>query len=118
MGKVAIIGVPLDLGGNRRGVDMGPSALRLTHLATRIKLLGYDVLDTGDIDVPLPEEAHIGDLKKNPSPIFFAEYLSAPGKLGGDLRSGPVPRLGDRGTTASRYPGNLPAALSLHDQAH
>ena len=64
MGKVAIIGVPLDLGGNRRGVDMGPSAMRLTHLATRIKMLGYDVLDTGDIDVTLPEEAHIGDLKK------------------------------------------------------
>jgi len=64
MGKVAIIGVPLDLGGNRRGVDMGPSALRLTHLATRIKQLGYDVVDTGDVDVPLPEEAHFGDPKK------------------------------------------------------
>lgn len=64
MGKVAIIGVPLDLGGNRRGVDMGPSALRLTHLATRLKQLGYDVVDTGDIDVPLPEECHLGDPKK------------------------------------------------------
>lgn len=64
MGKVAIIGVPLDLGGNRRGVDMGPSALRLTSLATRVKMLGYDVLDTGDIDVPLPEECHLGDARK------------------------------------------------------
>ena len=64
MGKVAIIGVPLDLGGNRRGVDMGPSALRLTSLASRIKMLGFDVLDTGDIDVPLPEESHLGDPKK------------------------------------------------------
>jgi arginase len=64
MGKVAIIGVPLDLGGNRRGVDMGPSALRLTSLATRVKMLGYDVVDTGDVDVPLPEEAHFGDPKK------------------------------------------------------
>ncbi|MBI3858117.1 MAG: arginase family protein [Planctomycetes bacterium] len=64
MGKVAIIGVPLDLGGNRRGVDMGPSALRLTHLSTRLKILGYDVVDTGDIDVPLPEECHLGDTKK------------------------------------------------------
>src|SRR5882672_11944838 len=63
MGKVAIIGVPLDLGGNRRGVDMGPSALRLTHLVSRLKLLGYDVVDTGDVDVPLPEEAHFGDPK-------------------------------------------------------
>ena len=64
MAKVAIIGVPLDLGGNRRGVDMGPSALRLTHLASRIKQLGYDVVDTGDVDVPLPEECHVGDAKK------------------------------------------------------
>jgi arginase len=64
MGKVAIVGVPLDLGGNRRGVDMGPSAIRLTHLATRIKMLGYDVVDTGDVDVPLPEEAHFGDARK------------------------------------------------------
>ena len=64
MGKVAIIGVPLDLGGNRRGVDMGPSAVRLTSLATRLKMLGYDVVDTGDVDVPLPEECHVGDPKK------------------------------------------------------
>ncbi len=64
MGKVAIIGVPLDLGGNRRGVDMGPSALRITHLVSRLKILGHDVVDTGDVDAPLPEEAHIGDLKK------------------------------------------------------
>jgi len=61
MGKVAIIGCPLDLGGNRRGVDMGPSALRLTHLVSRLKQLGYDVVDTGDVDVPLPEECHLGD---------------------------------------------------------
>lgn len=64
MGKAAIIGVPLDLGGNRRGVDMGPSALRLTYLSARLKQLGYDVVDTGDVDVPLPEECHIGDAHK------------------------------------------------------
>src|SRR4029078_11392316 len=64
MGKVAIIGVPLDLGGNRRGVDMGPSALRLTSLARRLKMLGYDVVDTGAVDVPLPEECHLGDPHK------------------------------------------------------
>ncbi len=64
MGKAAIIGVPLDLGGNRRGVDMGPSALRLTYLSARLKQLGYDVVDTGDVDVPLPEECHVGDAHK------------------------------------------------------
>jgi arginase len=64
MRKVSLVGVPLDLGGNRRGVDMGPSALRLTQLAARLQQLGYDVVDTGDVDVPLPEECHVGDPKR------------------------------------------------------
>jgi arginase len=64
MRKVSLVGVPLDLGGNRRGVDMGPSALRLTLLAARLRQLGYDVVDTGDVDVPLPEECHVGDPRR------------------------------------------------------
>ena len=63
MNKAAIIGVPLDLGANRRGVEMGPSGLRVTNLADRIRQLGYDVVDRGDVDVPLPEECDIGDPK-------------------------------------------------------
>src|SRR5262245_43066420 len=59
--RAAIIGVPLDLGANRRGVDMGPSALRVTGLAGRIRSLGYHVEDRGDVHVPLPEEAEAGD---------------------------------------------------------
>ncbi len=59
--KVLLIGVPLDLGGNRRGVDMGPSALRITNLAQRIRALGYEVTDSGDVDVPLPELSDVGD---------------------------------------------------------
>jgi arginase len=62
--KVAIIGVPLDLGANRRGVDMGPSAIRVTGLADRIAALGIDVKDFGDVDVPLPEECDIGEMNK------------------------------------------------------
>jgi arginase len=61
MSKVLLVGVPLDLGGNRRGVDMGPSALRITGLAERIRALGHDVTDSGDVDVPLPELCDIGD---------------------------------------------------------
>ncbi|HZI95542.1 MAG TPA: arginase [Patescibacteria group bacterium] len=58
--KIAIIGVPIDLGANRRGVDMGPSALRVTGLADRLRELGHDVRDFGDVDVPLPETCDIG----------------------------------------------------------
>jgi len=70
VGKVAIIGVPLDLGANRRGVEMGPSALRVAGLAERIRRIGYEVVDRGDVDCPLPEECDIGDLKKK-----FAEDI-------------------------------------------
>lgn len=62
--KVAIIGVPMDLGANRRGVDMGPSAIRAADLNRRIMALGFDVKDYGDIDVPIPESLVIQHPKK------------------------------------------------------
>ncbi|MBI2834467.1 MAG: arginase family protein, partial [Acidobacteria bacterium] len=61
MRPVYIIGVPLDLGGNRRGVDMGPSAFRIAGLGERIAALGYTVVDEGDIQTPIPETKHPGD---------------------------------------------------------
>jgi arginase len=61
---VHIIGVPLDLGGGRRGVDMGPSALRIAGLGERIASLGYAVVDEGDLEVPIPETRHSGDPHK------------------------------------------------------
>ncbi|MBM7624017.1 arginase [Sporohalobacter salinus] len=51
--KIGIIGVPIDLGANRRGVDMGPSAIRYAHLVTKIEQLGLKVTDFGDINVPI-----------------------------------------------------------------
>ena len=61
---IHIIGVPLDLGGGRRGVDMGPSALRIAGLGERIASLGYSVVDEGDLEVPIPETRHSGDPHK------------------------------------------------------
>src|SRR5262249_55310186 len=55
MRPVHIIGVPLDLGGGRRGVDMGPSALRIAGLGERLAALGYTVVDRGDLPAPIPE---------------------------------------------------------------
>ena len=55
MKSVHIIGVPLDLGGARRGVDMGPSAFRIAGLGDRIAELGYAVDDQGDLPSPIPE---------------------------------------------------------------
>ena len=50
---IQIIGVPLDLGQNKRGVDMGPSAIRYAGLSRRLKSLGYQVHDTGNLHVPV-----------------------------------------------------------------
>jgi arginase len=57
---IRIIGVPMDLGQSRRGVDMGPSALRYAGLQKRLENLGYTVYDEGNIPVPNPEEAVAG----------------------------------------------------------
>ncbi|MEK7809994.1 MAG: arginase [Chloroflexota bacterium] len=50
-----IFGVPMDLGQRRRGVDMGPSALRYAGLDSRLRDLGHTVIDNGNLIVPLPE---------------------------------------------------------------
>jgi arginase len=55
------MGVPLDLGQERRGVDMGPSAVRAAGLNQALKNLGHQVEDAGNIQVRLPEEQHYGD---------------------------------------------------------
>jgi len=57
---IAIIGVPLDLGAGRRGVDMGPSALRVANLNARLASLGYQVEDLGNVPVHQPESLPIG----------------------------------------------------------
>jgi arginase len=61
---VHIIGVSLDLGGNRRGVDMGPSAFRIAGLGERLTALGIPVVDAGDLVAPIPEVKAFGDPSK------------------------------------------------------
>src|SRR3989304_1265195 len=55
MRPVHILGVPLDLGGGRRGVDMGPSAFRIAGLDAGIAALGYPTIGRGGLAVPIPE---------------------------------------------------------------
>lgn len=54
--KIGIIGVPLDFGQNRRGVDMGPSVIRYAGLLERLEALGYEVEDRGDVQVGRPSK--------------------------------------------------------------
>jgi arginase len=64
MKPVHIIGVPLDLGGNRRGTDMGPSAFRIAGISEQLSSLGLNVIDKGDIVAPIPETKGPGDVHK------------------------------------------------------
>lgn len=92
--QVDLIGIPLDLGAGRRGVDMGPSAFRLTGLSKRIEALGLSVIDRGDVDVPIPEERSPGDPRKR----YVIEIAAACGRLA-DL------------TAASVAAGRIPISL-------
>ena len=64
MRPVHLIGVPLDLGAGRRGVDMGPSAFRIAGLAERVTQLGRVVVDRGDLPAPIPETQELRDEQK------------------------------------------------------
>lgn len=74
---IHIIGVPLDLGGGRRGVDMGPSAARIAGLGERLSALGLKISDKGDLDAPIPETRSEGD----PSKRYIREIARVCGKL-------------------------------------
>lgn len=64
MKAVHIIGVPLDLGGNRRGTDMGPSAFRIAGISDQIARMGIQVTDKGNVEAPIPEKKGAGDPHK------------------------------------------------------
>lgn len=69
--NVSIIGFPMDLGADRRGVDMGPSALRIAGLQTKLEALGYKVEDNGDIKIEIMERQKI----KNPKLKYLDEII-------------------------------------------
>jgi arginase len=69
--NVSIIGFPMDLGADHRGVDMGPSALRIAGLQTKLESLGYKVNDYGDIKIEIMERQKI----KNPKLKYLDEII-------------------------------------------
>jgi arginase len=122
MRPVHIIGVPLDLGSGRRGVDMGPSAMRIAGLAERIAALGYTVVDKGDLPAPIRETQHerhahkkyINEIAEVCQTLYEhgLESLNAgaiPLVLGGDhsLGAGSVAAAASWARTAKRLPIGL-----------
>jgi len=72
---VHLLGVPMDLGSGRRGVDMGPSAIRIAGVADRLRELGHTVVDEGDIAIKNMEELKVGDVRAR----YLAEIARASG---------------------------------------
>jgi arginase len=60
---IRVLGVPLDMGASRRGVDMGPSAMRVAGLEARLEALGHHVTDSGNVAVDIAETQNFGDPK-------------------------------------------------------
>src|SRR5271154_2652107 len=70
--KIRVIGVPLDLGQSRRGVDMGPSAVRVAGLEARLEAIGHEVEDGGNVAVAIPEQKKEG----NPHAKYLKEITA------------------------------------------
>jgi len=72
LARVDVIGVPMDLGADRRGVDMGPSAIRYARLKESLERLGLTVTDHGNLRVPVPESATVAEQNAKYFPIIKA----------------------------------------------
>jgi arginase len=70
--RVDVVGVPMDLGADRRGVDMGPSAIRYARLKESLEKLGVEVTDHGNLRVPVPESASVAEQNAKYYPIIKA----------------------------------------------
>ncbi|MFD1708853.1 arginase [Siminovitchia sediminis] len=75
--KLSIVGVPMDLGQLRRGVDMGPSAMRYADAVKRLERLGYEVEDLGDITIQIIKD----DKNMQPSLRNFKSIIKAASRL-------------------------------------
>ena len=115
--QVAIIGAALDLGAGRRGVDMGPSAIRYAGLAERLRSLGYRCLDWGNVETAVQEAVEEHDPRARYLPEICATCRRVSARVAHALDDGAVPlvlggdhsvALGTLGGLASRRePGGI-----------
>ena len=109
---VHVMGVPMDLGSGRRGVDMGPSAIRIAGLEDRLRELGHTVVDEGDLDIKNIEELKVGDVRAR----FLSEIARASRQVAGKVTKiverGEFPLVlgGDHSISAGTVSGIVAAA--------
>lgn len=88
---VSVLGAPLDLGAARRGVDMGPSAIRYAGLAERLEALGVDVVDSGNVNADLPEVASEDDASARYLPSILRSCAHLAERVAELARDGRMP---------------------------
>ena len=110
--EVAIIGATLDLGQGRRGVDMGPSAIRYAGLEDRLTSLGYDVRDHGNVEAAVPEATALRDETARFLPEIKETCARIAAKVVEEARSGALPLVlgGDHSVAL----GTLGGLASVH----
>jgi arginase len=91
MTSVSILGAPLDLGQSRRGVDMGPSAIRYSGLAERLGEIGVAVDDGGNVTAELPEVAGVSDEQARYLPAILESCRVLGIRVAEMVRAGRVP---------------------------
>ena len=89
--QIDIIGVPIDLGADRRGVDMGPSAIRYAHLQKKLEELGYAVEDKGNIEVPIAETCAVSDPRLKYIDCIVPMARRAAGAVATSMQAGHFP---------------------------
>ncbi len=89
--QIDIIGVPIDLGANRRGVDMGPSAIRSSHLRQQLELLGCTVQDTGNLQVQIAEMCNADEPNMKYVDCIVAMARRAAGAVATSMQAGNFP---------------------------
>ncbi|WP_018131485.1 arginase [Effusibacillus pohliae] len=112
---VAILGVALDLGQGRRGVDMGPSAIRYANLQERINRLGYEVVDLGNVNVPTPESHRVQNQKLKYLPEIVTVSNEVAERVAGEVQAGRLPIIlgGDHSISIGSVAGVAKAVRNL-----
>jgi arginase len=109
--EVAVIGAPLDLGQGRRGVDMGPSAIRYAGLEERLTSLGYTVRDHGNVETAVPEATTLTNVRARFLPEIIRTCERVAAKVEEEVGAGAIPLvLGGDHSVALGTLGGLAAA--------
>ena len=109
--EIGIVGVPMDLGAGRRGVDMGPSAIRYAGLAAALEAMGLRLTDYHNIAVPGPENGAVGNPRARFDDLIEHACVELRERVAGIARAGNFPLVlgGDHSIAMGTVAGLLDA---------